>query len=313
MKKSMMGTIVCLLSVGFAVAQQQVRVRDLHAYLGQTVAVKGRTGNIVEAEEAPGIRVYTLRDDYGDVVHVRWRQDLNPRDDGYPIFGATYIITGQPTQAGNRIYLDETKRTRMYSPVEVFIRYGLPVAGVMVLALLGVLAYARSGQRKLKPPPVWGYAEIVEGPQQGVKFALRGDETWIGRSTDPQRDICLSEEHDRVSRVHGRLLRQGGSLKYHDHGTDGTGSTYGSSIDGQPVPSGGTVDLPPGRVRINLGGQTTLLIVPAGALAESGTGMASRPTPPAERPDVHEEQTERADSGGPNNPDRNAHEGRTLE
>ncbi|MCX7599290.1 MAG: FHA domain-containing protein [Armatimonadetes bacterium] len=300
MRKVAFWMIVEVIGLGLAAAEeaQVVRVRDLSAYLGQNVSVKGRTGNIVEAEEGPGIRVYTLRDDYGDVVHVRWRQDLHTRDEGYPIFGATYLITGQPVQQGGRLYLDELKRTRMYSPIEAFIKYGLPAAIVLFLGLLGVAAYVRRAHRKLEPAPLWGYAEIVEGPQQGAKFALRGDEIWIGRGTDPQTDICLSDEHRMVSRIHGRLFRERGLLKYHDHGNDGTGSTYGSSVDGVPIPRGGTVDLPFGQARITLGGQTTLLIVPAGALAESGTGMASALTGPVQRQNAHEEETQRA---GPEN------------
>lgn len=320
MKKVVLCLMTGLVCMGMARAQEPavVRVRDLRAYVGQTVAVKGRTGNIVEAEEAPGIRVYTLRDDYGDVVHVRWRQDLHRRDEGYPIFGATYLIAGQPAWQNGRLYLDELKRTRMYSPVEAFLKYGLPVAVCLLLGLLGVLGYVRFTQRKLKPSPVWGYAEIVEGPQQGMKFALRGDEIWIGRATDPQTDICLSDEHRTVSRIHGRLFREGGVLKYQDHGNDGTGSTYGSSVDGRSVSSGGTVELPPGQVRINLGGRTTLLIVPAGVLARSGEDLAGTLTGPVDRPDVHEEDTERAGPEAapapPPAPDRGArddHEGRT--
>lgn len=289
--------ITMLLVVTAAVLAGQeaaVRVRDLPRYVGQTVTVKGRTGNIVEALEGQGFRVFTLRDDYGDMVYVYSRLE-------YPIMGATYFITGQPTQAGGSLFLQELSRKRAYSLTTQLL--ALTAAVAVALGCVGLLWGLL---RRVRPGQLWGYAEVVEGPADvGHLFAIRGEEVWIGRAVDPDKDICLGEEHTRVSRTHGRLFRRGGQWHYQDYGSGGSGSTYGSAVDGRSLSRGETVPLPAGRVRITLGGQTSLVIYPAEQARRSETEVAGLP-----ESDRHERSTVRAsdqpdrppspsDGGGP--------------
>jgi len=270
-----------------------VRVRELGQYVGQVVSVKGRTGQILEAEETPGVHVFTLRDDYGDEVKVRTGGE-------YPVFGATYVFTGRPVDYGGRLYLEEVSRWQVYSLKRLLLILLGVVAGVG--ALLGLGLWART-----RKPPLWGYARVVEGPGQGNVFALRGREVLIGRATDPGKgDVCLSDEDRQVSRIHGRLFWRRGTLYYHDCGNDGTGSTHGSTVDGVPVPRGGTVPLTGGRVLIRLGGQTVLEIVPPGVLESSGTVVAGVEMP--EAGDVGVPEADLAEAGAVPEPPEGAAE-----
>ncbi|HIE51399.1 MAG TPA: hypothetical protein EYP85_06535, partial [Armatimonadetes bacterium] len=70
-----------------------MRVKELPAHLGETVIVKGRCGQIMEQYESGGLRAFSLRDDYGDMVVVLTTQN-------YPIMGTTVHVTGTPERRG---------------------------------------------------------------------------------------------------------------------------------------------------------------------------------------------------------------------
>ena len=79
----------------------RVRVKELPAHLGETVIVKGRCGQIMEQYESGGLRAFSLRDDYGDMVVVLTTQN-------YPIMGTTVHVTGTPERRGGVLFLRGT-------------------------------------------------------------------------------------------------------------------------------------------------------------------------------------------------------------
>jgi hypothetical protein len=238
-----------------------VRIRNLDSHKGGKVTVKGRTGIIVEAEETAGVHVFTLRDDYGDLIHVRTTHE-------YPIMGATYFITGTPRSdsASGVLYLEETSRKRAYPSVTNVTkvtkvmsggkvpRWLLPVVtGVVAIGVIAVALMIRRRTVSARLPDAWGYAEIVSGPDQGKSFALRGAETIVGRAQDPNTAIAVVlDQH--VSRMHGRIVRQGGEVYYEDANSRG-----GSWVNEEKVEPGQQVPLPAGAL-VRLGPSTVVRV-----------------------------------------------------
>lgn len=221
----------------------RLRHQDLASRVGQRVLVKGRTGVIVEAKVTGTYRVFTLRDDYGDMVEVYSRA-------GYPIMGATYEIAGIPRldDAGNP-YLEEESRRRAYPVVPPWFVpaiIGLVLAGVLAAALI-----ARWRASRADLAPAWGHVEILGGPDQGKNFALRRGTTLVGRGQDPNRAISIALDV-HVSRRHGKITKRGGTITYED-----TKSTGGSWVNEEPVTPGRTVPLKSGAL-LRLGPRTML-------------------------------------------------------
>jgi len=249
-------------SVVVAETADVTRIRDLRSRLGQEVTVRGRSGIIVEAQERPGLRVYTLRDDYGDQVYVQSTRD-------YPIMGATYLVTGIPNVDASTgdLYLQERSRQRAY-PTGRVPKWLLPaVAGSVLLGVLAVAIMLRRRALTAALPTAWGYAEVASGPDQGKVFALRGDQIPVGRMQDPATAVALALDTN-VSREHGLILRQGPAVFYQD-----TGSRNGSFVNEQPVAAGQRVPLPPGAL-IRVGPATVLRVGQAGAAGAQETQQA---------------------------------------
>lgn len=261
--------------------QDALRIRDLRSRAGQSVVVKGRSGQIVEASERPGVRVYTLRDDYGDVVNVHTR-------DTYPVFGTTVVVTGTPViESGTGgLYLDEQSREMAYPPGASLRKVLLIVVPLVLVGIIvaWVLVSRRSGEGL---PAAWGYAEAVSGPHQGKSFALRGPEVVVGRGQDALLAVDLPLD-DSVSRQHGRIVRDGEAVYFED-----TGSSFGSWVNEQQVQSGQRVQLAPGAL-IRLGPSTIIRVGQAGAATAGATRFAGDENEGAGN--VGESPTRRADA-----------------
>ena len=243
-------------------------VRDLRQSLGQTVTVRGRTGVIRETPASDGCNVYTLRDDYGYLVDVH----IKPSED-YPIMGATYDISGQVGQdsVSQALYLEASSQKKVYGgPDPVVIKetvsttrvetpawllplvVGLIVLGAVVVALIvRRMLRRRGGGAGLSAP--WGYVEVVSGPHQGMRVALRDDTTAVGRHLDPVKEVTLDNDRN-ISRRHGAIIREGDAVYYVD-----TNSTNGSSVNEQPVASGQRMPISPGAL-IRVGPNTVLRV-----------------------------------------------------
>src|ERR1051325_7526397 len=76
------------------------RIRDVVQRLGQEVTIKGGTGQIMESLEQPGLKVFSLRDDYGDLALIR------SRDQDYPIMGVTCLVTGTVHREPGHLFID---------------------------------------------------------------------------------------------------------------------------------------------------------------------------------------------------------------
>jgi len=246
---------------GSATANDEIiRLRDINQHVGHEVTVKARTGTIEEAQEKPGIRAFTVRDDYGDMVVVNTALE-------YPIFGATYFITGVPNRgaASSHIILQETSRRKAFSTAPPWL---LPAVAAVVIA--GVLAVGLIIKRRgAGLPTAWGFAEVTAGPDQGKSFALRGDRIIVGRGHDPTLTVSLVVD-DKVSRTHGLIIRKGEEVFYED-----TNSSNGSRIDGTVALAGEQVALEPGA-EIQLGMHTKLRVgSPGNAMETQVPGMTT--------------------------------------
>ena len=241
------------LALGAAEQPRLTYVRDLRQLVGQTVTVRGRTGVIKETPAPDGCQVYTLRDDYGYLVdiHVKPSEDL-------PIMGATSDVTGE-VREDEAIYIEAASQKKVYGgqATDVVItktvtttRVEAPwwlvplVAGLVLVGMLVVVLIVRAIIRRrgagagLIAP--WGYVEVVSGPHQGMRVALRDDTTPIGRHLDPVKEVTLDDDRS-VSRRHGVIIREGDSVYYVD-----TNSTHGSVVNEQPLPSGPRTPISPG-------------------------------------------------------------------
>jgi len=90
--------LALFLCASAAAQSARVRISQLSGYLGQTVTVKGRTGQILEQFATGNTRAFSLRDDYGDMVVVLTTED-------YPIMGVTLHVTGIPEKRNSRLFL----------------------------------------------------------------------------------------------------------------------------------------------------------------------------------------------------------------
>lgn len=237
------------------------RVSDLREHIGEDVTVRGRTGQIIETEETENVRVYTLRDDYGDMVRVR-------SSDDYPIMGATYDIAGTPQtdpETGN-VYLEAGTQTKVYGgqATDVVItkteapRWLLPgVIGLILAGAVIVLFAVRNmlQEREMSAGLVdaWGFVEVVAGPHQGETFPLREDATVVGRHLDRLKAVSLDQDRS-VSRNHGLLVRDDTGVYYVDNQ-----STNGSFIDEQQVAPQERLPIAPGAM-LRIGPNTMLRI-----------------------------------------------------
>ncbi len=124
--------IVCVAYVVFAMATgaypqvggSVVRVKELPRYLGQTVTVKGRTGQILEQYASGTTKAFSLRDDYGDQVIVLTEKP-------YPVMGITLYITGVPERRQGRIFLLEQSRQRWLAPQVAITELGKYIGGTV--------------------------------------------------------------------------------------------------------------------------------------------------------------------------------------
>ena len=273
-------------------------VGDLRQSLGRMVTVRGRTGVIRKTAAPDGCKVYTLRDDYGDAVDVH----IQPSQ-YFPIMGATYDVTGEAREEGAALYLEAESQKKVYGgqATDVVITktltktevkaqpwllpavIGLMAAGALVVVLVvRRMVRRRAGGDGLAAP--WGYVEVVSGPHQGMRMALRDNTTAVGRHLDPVKEISLDEDRS-VSRRHGAIIREGDSVYYVD-----TNSTNGSFINERPVASGGRAPLSPGAL-IRVGPKTVIRVdrpeggaVTGGAHAEDTGDWSSAQTERAPDP-----------------------------
>lgn len=237
------------------------RISDFPEHIGEEVTARGRTGQIVETEETENVRVYTLRDDYGDMVRVH-------SSDDYPIMGATYDITGIPRtdpETGT-VYLEAGIQTKVYGgqATDVVItkteapRWLLP--GVIGLILAGAVIVLFAVRNMLQEREMsagfadaWGFVEAVAGPHQGETFPLREDATVVGRHLDRLKAVSLDQDRS-VSRNHGLFVRDDAGVYYLDNQ-----STNGSFIDEKQVTPQERVPIGPGTM-IRIGPNTMLRI-----------------------------------------------------
>ena len=259
----MIAVVVLIASVVSVWAADAIRLREAKARLGQEVTVRARTGVIVESAPA-GMRVYTLRDDYGDQANVVSTSD-------YPIMGATYLVTGlvQVDPTTQVLTIHERSRSRLYATP----RWLLPA--VVVVVLIGVGGVALMLRRRALHaalPKAWGYAMVEAGPDRGKQFALRGDQIPVGREQDPDAAIALPLDKS-VSKNHGTILRQGETVRYRDDH-----SRNGSFVGQQAVAAGQTIELPHGAL-LRLGPSTVLSVTyasgPSLTDTQDGTGAAA--------------------------------------
>lgn len=237
------------------------RISDFPQHIGEEVTARGRTGQIIEAEETENTRVYTLRDDYGDMVRVH-------SSDDYPIMGATYDITGTPQSdpETGAVYLEADTQTKVYGgqATDVVItktespRWLLP--GVIGLILAGVVIVLFAVRNMLQERELsvgfadaWGFVEAVAGPHQGETFPLREDATVVGRHLDRLKAVSLDQDRS-VSRNHGLFVRDDTGVYYLDNQ-----STNGSFIDEKQVTPQERVAIGPGTM-IRIGPNTMLRI-----------------------------------------------------
>ncbi len=88
----------------------------------------------------------------------------------------------------------------------------------------------------------------------GREFLLKAGENLIGR--DPSADVLLND--GTVSRRHARILVESNAAYLED-----LGSTNGTTLNGQPVPPGQRVPLPP-QAELRLGSVVLMLELPEG-------------------------------------------------
>jgi len=227
--------------------------------LPQLAVVKGRVEETTQSQESAGVRLYSLRDEDGDVVTVR--TDGDP-----PSPGSALIVTGKPVtdSASGETYLEEQSRDPAYDPWDIP-RKLLPVLiGVIVIIVVWVMVRRRSAGGL---PEVWGYAETVSGPHQGKSFALRGADVIVGRGQDALLAVDLPLDAS-VSREHGRIVRDGEAVYYED-----SGSTYGSWVNEQQMQGDQRVQLAP-EALIRLGPNTVIRVGQVGAAAAGATRFA---------------------------------------
>ena len=245
--KGLIATALLIIATNTAVyaGSRVVRIRDLPRFTGRQVTIEGRTGVILESEGSAEIRVFTLRDDYGDGVHVRTKLD-------YPIMGVTLRISGVPrTDSSTGIaFFEEYKRERVYPPAPLWVIYIAGVAVVLAVTAAGIALRRRIASARLPQP--WGHVEVVSGPDQGHGFALRDAEAIVGRQ-NPDATVLL-EVDQTVSRRHGKITKSGSDLYYED-----TESTGGSWVNERPVQPGERVLLSENAL-VRLGPSTILRV-----------------------------------------------------
>jgi hypothetical protein len=218
------------------------RIRDLPTMTGQVVTVRGRTGQIMEQLQQPGIGVFSLRDDYGDTALVRLHGGT------YPEFGVTYLVTGTAAADTDHFYVDaEAAGVRpAYASMDPVV-----IAAVAAIVIVGggaILFVVRRWMKRSRSglPEPWGYLNVVQGDESATRFYLRNEITEVGRGVDPDRGVVCFVKDDTVSRSHGKIIREGNSYFYQDT------SSRGSMVENRPVPHGERVTLRPGDV-IDLG------------------------------------------------------------
>lgn len=255
----MMASVVVMLTCTYCTmaGEKPIRIRELSGLEGQQVTVKGRTGVRVEDEETPSQKVYTVRDDYGDQVYVRTKQD-------YPVMGVTYLVTGTAGKdsKGNKLYIEEQSRTKAYPSVPMWL---VPLIVLVVAGGAGsVIAYVRRRGTTATLAPAWGLAAVQAGPDQGKNFALRGDRVVVGRGQDPTSAVSF-ELDTNISRNHGVISRQGQTVYYED-----SGSRNGSWIGTQQMTANQRVPITPGSL-VRLGTSTVIRIDQTGPQAGQQT------------------------------------------
>jgi len=208
--------------------------------VGRALTVEGTTGQIVADRETATHSVFTLRDNYGDIAYVRV-----PRSSGrgYPVMRVTYRVTGTLARGDDGAFLlRETARYRVYDPFRwVLLLAGVALAGAL-LAIVVVRCLTRRQVERLKKElpallpdpapggpalmPPWGRLVVETGPDVGKVFELREARITIGRDVpDAALDVLLAGD-ELVSRHHGLLERDGGTLYYTD-----TDSKHGTRIN----------------------------------------------------------------------------------
>lgn len=237
--------LLCVACAGLGAALP-TRIRDLKA--ARSAMIKARVGERVEAEEAPGVFVFTLRDDYGDTIKGRTSKDISGLR-----FGATYYLQGRRTAgaATGREYFEVASWRLTYGTHVPRSYFLVPVLLALLAAAVVYLVVSR--RITLIAPPAWGDAEIVSGPDQGKLFTLKGRRVVVGRQQNPERAVSVVLDN-YVSRQHGVLLRKGGTIYYED-----TFSAGGSWLDEQPVNAGTRVAVLPGAL-LRLGPHTVIRV-----------------------------------------------------
>ena len=230
--------LALLALTGCAGKEATLRLRDLGSHLGEQVTVEGRTGNIRDDLEVPDRRVFTLRDEHGDLTLVRWRRPSYP-----PRFwGTTQRIVGTPRREQGHLFLD----ARTVRPANVpYWTYATAAASVLAAAI-ALLVLDRFRRAPSRLSPIWAYLEVrADGSKEW--YPLRREETPIGREVDPDHGLRLFSGDPSVSRKHGKIVREGDHAYYED-----TGSRCGSRVNGETVAPGQQAPLRHGT-RIEMG------------------------------------------------------------
>jgi len=216
------------------------KIEEIRSHLGETVNVEGRTGQI-EKNPPPGVQIFTLRDNYGDVVYIRER--AADFEKAQPIMGVHYKVTGTSHEENGRIVLDVAsagiqRDMSLYPPAPEQGRSPIVWGAIVVLGigLAGVYLL-------LRPKPVWGHLIVTHGSDKNAKpeeLPLRGNRIEIGREATPRTGLRILPEDNSVHRHHAFLIRQRKGIFYenlHDKG---------SRVDGEMLEAGEKVALRPG-------------------------------------------------------------------
>jgi hypothetical protein len=225
MKTRVLALLLLATLVGCSGGGPTTRVRDLRD--GVTATVEGRTGQIMERFETPGVKVFTLRDNWGDVAYVR------SHDQEYPLMGATYDATGRVSTSGDLVFIDASQLARVHGPVW----WPWLVAVIVVVAAGTAISRILS-----RPAAVWGYLDFVSGAETTTEFPIRGKSVEIGREARGTHPIRFYQLDRSVSRRQGVITRHGSNAYYENL------SDKGTVVDSRPLEKNERVLLKPGSV-----------------------------------------------------------------
>ena len=236
---------------------QVIRVSDLPKHLGISVTIHVVTGTIIASRENDLEGVYHVNDVYGGDAYIRFdRRRFN-----YPSPWLTYQITGIPLTSTIPVEVQLQRIRRVMPLTEIF----LIVMVLLIVAVIGWIFSAKmlgSALSEVVLPPIWGYATVDKGPDQGKVFPLRFDFIPVGHIGDPLRAIVLSADY-RVSRDHGIIHYTPDEIEY----TDNQSKNH-SFIDGKQLPDKQPVSIRSGT-KIRLGEETYVTITLAGELSQA--------------------------------------------